>query len=50
MQEKTDDVLCNWCEWTGTDQDLPLMQDESGDPFKGCPHCKTDAFLMDIDP
>lgn len=48
------DVKCNNCEWHGNDEDLILLQEppEEGDIdrefYKGCPNCKTDAYLADI--
>jgi NAD-dependent SIR2 family protein deacetylase len=41
-------VKCNMCEWQGNEDDLVLFTDEDG-MGKGCPDCKTDAYLMDIE-
>lgn len=40
-------VKCNNCEWSGIDKDLIPFTDEDG-PGKGCPHCKTDAYIADL--
>lgn len=34
-------------ELTGNEQEMELLQDESG-TFYGCPNCKTDNYLMDL--
>lgn len=41
-------VLCNMCGWEGVEEDLEQFEDLSGEIFKGCPHCETDGYLMDI--
>jgi hypothetical protein len=48
-------VKCNNCNWEGVEDELDVFEDttkviESIDRcfFKGCPHCKKDDFLMDI--
>lgn len=41
-------VQCNQCSWHGSDDDLVLFKDENG-YATGCPNCKTDAYLMDVD-
>ena len=55
MLEKND-VRCNWCGWEGCEDELDLIVDLSDDNithdvqyFKGCPKCKIDSYLMDID-
>ena len=43
-----DKVICNMCMKTFKDDDeLKLMEDQDG-YFKGCPTCKTDGYLMDL--
>lgn len=42
-------VKCNQCDWRGHEEALVICQDDDG-IGKGCPDCKTDAALMDIDP
>lgn len=41
------EVKCNMCEWEGMEDDLELLYD--GEYYNGCPKCKTDAYLMDIE-
>ena len=44
-----DKVICNMCMKTFKDDDeLKLMEDQDG-YFKGCPTCKTDSYLMDLE-
>tara|TARA_R100000482_G_C5025707_1_gene101792 strand:+ start:385 stop:567 length:183 start_codon:yes stop_codon:yes gene_type:complete len=53
-----DKVICNMCMKTFKDDfesadglyddELKLMEDQDG-YFKGCPTCKTDGYLMDIE-
>jgi|GEM_PF-4603408 len=43
-----DEVKCTKCNWTGWESDLVICW-EGEYPFKGCPNCKTDDFLMDND-
>ena len=46
---RADKVICNMCMKTFKDDDeLKLMEDQNG-YFKGCPTCKTDGYLMDIE-
>tara|TARA_B100001093_G_scaffold415112_1_gene405421 strand:+ start:3120 stop:3263 length:144 start_codon:yes stop_codon:yes gene_type:complete len=40
-----DTVRCNMCMWVGEDENLVRFKDEDGFG-KGCPECKTDAYLM----
>lgn len=41
-------VRCNNCLWHGHDEWLvTCYDDETGEPFNGCPNCRTDSFLMD---
>ena len=41
-------VKCVMCEWQGVEEDLIFGEDEEGG-FHGCPKCKTDNYLMDVD-
>lgn len=41
-------VRCTMCEWEGKDEDLEFGEDDEG-YFRGCPHCHTDAYLMDVE-
>lgn len=41
-------VICNRCGKEMYEEDLVLYFDEN-EYYKGCPSCKTDAYLMDID-
>ncbi len=41
-------VRCNNCWWYGEEQDLIRGYDEGG-AFDGCPKCKTDTYLMNIE-
>jgi len=41
------EVKCNNCDWEGMNSDLIDFSDEHGEG-KGCPNCKTDAYLSDI--
>ena len=54
--EKKFEVRCNNCEWEGYEEDLQIFTDLSDNNvshdihyFKGCPNCKTDDYLMDIE-
>lgn len=47
MKEKYE-VRCNMCGWEGYENDLVLCEDEGGF-FNGCPNCKKDDYLMDIE-
>jgi len=46
-------VKCNNCSWIGEEEDLtPFAEDgKFGDGFGGfgCPKCKTDEYLTDIE-
>jgi len=47
-------VRCNMCEWKGDEDELELLPDgfsKLGDRMwmNGCPTCKTDEYLMDIE-
>ena len=44
--EKESKVRCNNCMGEYTEDELELLEDKNGN-FKGCPKCKTDAYLMD---
>lgn len=50
---ETDRVKCNQCDWQGYDSELtPFKEDgKFGDGYGGygCPNCKTDEYLMDIE-
>lgn len=41
-------VKCNACQFIGEEDDLKILK-ENTEYFKGCPNCKTDAYLMDIE-
>jgi hypothetical protein len=47
-------VKCNNCGWTGDEDDLVIFEEDGkyGDGYggKGCPNCKTDAYLADVEP
>ena len=44
-----DKVICNMCSKTfKDDEELKQMEDQDGF-FMGCPTCKTDGYLMDIE-
>jgi hypothetical protein len=50
------EVKCNNCDWEGYEEDLQIFTDLSDNNvshdihyFKGCPDCKTDGYLMDIE-
>jgi hypothetical protein len=44
---------CNNCGWTGSEDDLVICYEDGkyGDGYgcKGCPQCKTDAYLIDVE-
>lgn len=43
-------VRCNACWWMGHDGLLELVQCEvDGEACRGCPHCRTDHHLMDVE-
>ena len=46
-------LKCNNCGWRGTDKELVEVPEDGrygdGYGFKGCPVCKTDWALMDIE-
>jgi Zn finger protein HypA/HybF involved in hydrogenase expression len=50
-------VRCNNCYWSGDEEDLedfsePNLINEEDKTlyfYKGCPKCKTDEYLMDIE-
>ncbi len=44
-----DTVKCCNCEFKGTDENLIAFEDERGAGW-GCPNCKTDEYLMDLEP
>ena len=49
QENNMDKVICNMCMKTFKDDDeLKLMEDQDG-YFKGCPTCKTDSYLMDLE-
>ena len=41
-------IKCNDCNFIGFEDDLEIFMDNT-EYFKGCPDCKTDEYLMDID-
>ena len=46
---RADKVICNMCMKTfKDDEELKQMEDQDGF-FMGCPTCKTDGYLMDIE-
>lgn len=54
---KEDTVRCNNCYWTGVEDELQTFVDLSDqlvghdiNYFKGCPECKTDDYLIDLNP
>ena len=43
-------VRCNECWWVGHDDQLELVQCAvDGEVCRGCPHCRTDHHLMDVE-
>jgi len=52
MQEENS-IKCNWCDWTGQEEDLEfgVAEDypEDGEIHK-CPECENQGFLMDVMP
>jgi len=48
-------LRCNMCEWEGIEDELVLYEKGTltilGEIiyFKGCPNCKTDDYLMDLE-
>lgn len=46
MTEELVLVRCNMCYSIYEEEDLAIMEDAHG-YFKGCPTCKTDAYLME---
>jgi len=53
--EKKFEVRCNNCDWEGYENDLEIIEDTFKEErfdrlfLKGCPNCKTDDYLMDIE-
>jgi len=53
--EECDEVKCNDCEWTGLNSDLDDCEvdftdiGEGIETFKGCPKCRVDDYLMDME-
>ena len=41
-------VKCNSCQFIGFEDNLEILKDNT-EYFKGCPNCKTDEYLMDIE-
>ena len=41
-------IRCNNCYWKGNEDDLLRLENEDG-ALDGCPNCKTDNYLMDLD-
>lgn len=37
-------VRCNWCEWTGDENELIIVNE-----IEYCPHCGNKGMLMDIE-
>ena len=44
----TEAVKCNDCQFISEEDDLEILKDNT-EYFKGCPNCKTDSYLMDIE-
>jgi Pyruvate/2-oxoacid:ferredoxin oxidoreductase delta subunit len=46
-------IKCNDCNFIGQEDDLEILEDNKSviktEYFKGCPNCKTDSFLMDVE-
>lgn len=43
-------IRCNNCmKLFDSDDDLEYMIDKNGECFWGCPDCRTDKYLMDLD-
>ena len=47
-------IRCNKCWFHGTEEDLIIFHTEFSTPeepdfAKGCPNCKDDGYLMDLD-
>lgn len=40
-------VKCCNCGWKGTEEDLVQFDDNEGGGF-GCPNCKTDHYISDM--
>ncbi len=47
-------VKCTNCEWQGSEEELIICKEDGkfgdGYGFWGCPNCKTDAYLADVEP
>ena len=41
-------VKCCNCNFVGAEEDLEYLKDENG-CYNGCPNCKTDKYLSDIE-
>ena len=41
-------VKCNECQFIGNEDNLEILKDNT-EYFKGCPNCKTDSYLMNIE-
>ena len=41
-------VICGNCENIFDEEELELLHDDGG-WFKGCPYCKTDGYLKDLE-
>jgi len=53
MMQEENSIKCNWCDWTGQEEDLEfgVAEDypEDGEIHK-CPVCENQGFLMDVMP
>jgi len=41
-------VRCCNCNWQGTEDDLEQFDDSNGGGY-GCPNCRTDGYLVDVE-
>ena len=41
-------VRCNWCEWTGNENELIVIRNDNFDDHECCPVCERSDCLMDI--
>jgi len=42
-------VKCNMCGEHFHEDELEMLQEDDEEYFKGCPNCKTDGYLMDLE-
>lgn len=44
------DVRCNQCGWQGIEDELiATLCADDGEPCRGCPNCRTDGHLIDVE-